>query len=59
MSHIDRDQVRYALERQARFLEDQASRLADQLDYRAEYPAADAECLREAIRLISLLPENT
>lgn len=53
---IDRDQVRYALERQARFLEDQASQLADQLDYRAEYPDADAKCLREAIVLLSAPP---
>lgn len=49
----DWKQVGYALDRQERTLQSQADRLLEQMDYGAEFPAADAECLREAIELVS------
>lgn len=49
---IDVQQVIYALQRQARSLDDFANRLIDQRDYSAEFPAEDADRLREAVSLI-------
>lgn len=49
---IDRQQIIFALERAAADLEKYADNLSMDEDYRAEFPAADAECLRQAIVLI-------
>lgn len=50
---IDIAQIIYALERQARALEEQADRLGQQHDYSAEFPAVDAERMREAITMLT------
>lgn len=49
-------QIVYALQRQANALQVQADKLSDQLDYAAEFPAEDAERMREAIRIVSAVP---
>ena len=50
-------QIVYALERQERALQAQADRLNDQLDYSAEFPAEDAQRMREAIQIVSAASE--
>lgn len=45
-------QIVYALQRQANALQAQADKLSDQLDYSAEFPAEDAERMREAIQIV-------
>lgn len=49
---VDVSQVLYALERQRDALDAQAERLGRELDYSAEFPAADADRMREAIELL-------
>lgn len=51
-----RKQIVYALERQIKTLEDHANRLAAEHDYAAEFPAEDADRLREAIELVKETP---
>ena len=53
---VDVKQIVYALERQARALQEHADRLHDQLDYSAQFPAEDAERMREAIALLQAKP---
>ena len=48
----DLQQIIYALERQERALQADADRLHDAMDYNAEFPAEDAERMREAIALL-------
>lgn len=48
-------QIIFALERAEQSLQAQADVLLDQHDYNAEFPAADAERMREAIVLIRTL----
>jgi hypothetical protein len=52
MSAIDRDQVVYALQRQVAELQRHADQLYRQRDYGAEFPAEDAERMREAITIV-------
>lgn len=47
-----RQQIVYALERQIRALQAHADRLYAQHDYSAEFPAGDADRLREAVELV-------
>jgi len=49
----DREQIVYALERQIRALDAQADALARARDYSAEFPAEDADRLRECVRLLT------
>lgn len=53
---IDVKQIIYALERQAAALDAQAEQLLRRHDYSAEFPAADADRMREAIALLSATP---
>lgn len=53
---IDVKQVIYALERARDGLQAEADRLHEQLDYSAEFPAEDADRMREAIALLSAKP---
>jgi len=50
--NVDVDQIVYALERQIAVLQAQADRLGAAHDYSAEFPAEDAERLREAIAIL-------
>lgn len=52
MQVIDVQQIIYAMERAEQALEAQATQLGDQGDYSAEFPAEDAERMREGIRLL-------
>ena len=49
---IDVQQIIYALERQARALDAWADQLGSQGDYSAEFPAEDADRMREAIEML-------
>lgn len=53
---VDRMQIIYALERAEKALEAQAAELGNALDYNAEFPAEDAERMREAITILKGLP---
>jgi hypothetical protein len=48
----DIQQIIYALERQASDLQEHANRLSEKLDYSAQFPADDAERMREAIAIL-------
>lgn len=50
---VDLDQVIFALERAEKQLQEHADRLRDGHDYSAQFPAADAERMREAIDFIN------
>ena len=56
MTIVDVKQVIFALERQARALDAQAERLLKRRDYSAEFPAEDADRMREAIALLQAKP---
>lgn len=49
---MDIKQIIYALERQIAALEAHADKLHEDGDYSAEFPAEDAERLREAIKIL-------
>lgn len=49
---VDLQQIIYALERQERALQAHADRLSAAMDYSAEFPAEDAERMREAVALL-------
>lgn len=49
---VDIDQIIYALERQRESLKAHADRLIKDRDYSAEFPAADADRMQEAIMLL-------
>jgi hypothetical protein len=48
----DVQKIVYALERARDRLQAEANALCDQLDYNAELPAEDADCMREAINIL-------
>lgn len=52
-SSVDTKQIVYALERAAVALQSQADSLCDRQDYSAEFPAEDAQRMREAIAIVS------
>lgn len=50
------DQIIYALERAASDCEALRDKLMSQSDYSAQFPASDAECIRDAIKLLHVHP---
>ncbi|MGL4576890.1 MAG: hypothetical protein ACRCV9_19035 [Burkholderiaceae bacterium] len=53
------DQIVYAIERAERSLQRQADQLIANRDYSAEFPAADAQRMREALTILRSMKERT